>query len=119
MGTLTRLHLVHAKKESSSHAAIYSYGSVILIAVTGHWISHARQRIQSFSLAGSVLLAARIACPLAFGVSHFGVSNHSKTLTGHTDADVKVHCNNFAMDPGLFWRLDCASHFVTHMVLSY
>jgi len=61
---------------------------VILIAVTGHWISHARQKMQSFSLAGSAFLAARIAWPLAFGVSQSGVSSQSKTLTGQTEMQI-------------------------------
>lgn len=61
---------------------------MILIAITGHRISHARQRIQSFSLAGSAFLAAIIASPLAFGVWQPGVSNHSKTLTGQAEMQI-------------------------------
>ena len=65
-----------------------AYGSVILIAVTGHWISQARQKMQSFSLIGSAFLGARIACPLLLGLSQSGVSNQSKTFTGHTEMQI-------------------------------
>src|SRR2546425_1374790 len=66
------------------------YGSVILMACTGHWISQALQKMQSFSRAGSAFHVANGAFPLSLvtPLSIFscspGNSILSKTFTGQT-----------------------------------
>src|SRR5208337_2872785 len=73
---------------------VYAKGptpSVIFIACTGHWISHARQNMQSRSRIGSAFQRSRSVLPLSLAVclSIFscsaGKSILSKTLVGQTE----------------------------------
>jgi hypothetical protein len=82
--------------------------------------------MQSFSLAGSAFLAIRIACPLALGVSQFGVSSHSKTFTGQTEMQIpsamqtlKSAATVFPVNSKLPGRLNRSSNLVTYVVLNY